>query len=537
MSFHPRIYGYGTNLVVEKRVAYGRDHWKQVTAIAGSYDCSRPLNCTIQAVLEPNKVRVISKGEAIPYYSCRPLQKAIHGSMRDMDCFRLIGRPFSPTDLIDLKDRSEPSWKWFSVDYSAATDGLSWKYSGRILRHLISKLSVRQQEVAMAVLGPHNLHYPDRNGKEVTFKGVQRNGQLMGSILSFPILCLANLGVYLSVSREFQDGWSDVDRLRHVLVNGDDMVYAAPESYWARHIQTAAEVGLEMSVGKSYVHTTYVNINSTSIHYDLRDPKCTPWQIDYLNTGLFYGQHKVQAKLAGYQREMRDEIGDEVDVLLSDKAASHHEGPSGLVCNLNVVLQGCLPGRQSQILEKFLCEHTNEIKSECTGYARFAGKHGGRSAFTRNLFWPRCYGGMGVDYPPGFRFRATNLQIRVAQTLIKRSDAPYTSMHPIPGYELIKLEDELTVPWSKKNSDLDEDDSFLVVPKVENVCKVPIWHKDGCHPHQCNFEPNIHCRKICDYECNSWTPVKFHLEYQRAGAMMYRVPCIRYGYNRLSVTT
>jgi len=149
-----------------------------------------------------------------------------------------------PTDLIDLKKTSSPTDEWFSVDYSAATDQLSWKYSGAIFRYITQDLDDVHRERALSVLGPHSLHYPDSTGVPV-YKGEQTNGQLMGSILSFPILCLANLGVYLEVTDDHQSNWPHHQRLSSVLVNGDDMLYAAPVSLWERHIETAGKVGLD----------------------------------------------------------------------------------------------------------------------------------------------------------------------------------------------------------------------------------------------------------------------------------------------------
>lgn len=314
MRLLPRVIGKDGvryNVVAEIRQPCGWENWNSLRnnnliKDQAFFSSFQNLDCTIQGILEPMKVRVISKGNAFPYYFCKPLQKAMHSSMREMDCFRLIGRPFCPTDMIDLAEMTGPNDSWFSIDYSAATDNLSWKYAGRIFSKIIEDLPPMTKIIAESVLGPHNLYYPDsesRKGK--TFKGVMQNGQLMGSILSFPILCLANLGVYLKTTEWSQKGWTDQERLRHVLVNGDDMVYAANPRLWTDHIAVASSVGLEMSVGKAYEHPVYANINSTSVHYDLKQVynydrfgcvknKPTPWQIDFLNTGLFYGQHKVQ---------------------------------------------------------------------------------------------------------------------------------------------------------------------------------------------------------------------------------------------------
>ncbi len=140
MRYDPVVFGKNGSRGVRYNVTttimrpVGGEDWKLLPTLANSLNLQVPVKCTIQAVLEPMKVRVISKGEALPYYTCRPLQHAMHGAMRRMSCFRLIGRPFSPTDLLDLSRKAEKTDHWFSVDYSAATDGLSWTYSGAIFR-------------------------------------------------------------------------------------------------------------------------------------------------------------------------------------------------------------------------------------------------------------------------------------------------------------------------------------------------------------------------------------------------------------------
>jgi len=58
------------------------------------------------------KVRVISKGPAIPYYRAKELQKALHSALRGMPQFRLIGRWLCPTDLMDLDDSRSESDSW-----------------------------------------------------------------------------------------------------------------------------------------------------------------------------------------------------------------------------------------------------------------------------------------------------------------------------------------------------------------------------------------------------------------------------------------
>jgi len=448
IRWYPRVHGRegSTNVVVESRREDGDLWWSRLRGLAGQIKLDQPTCCTIQAVLEPFKVRVISKGEALPYYTMRPLQKAMHGTMRSMDCFRLIGRPLSAIDIYDCAALAHSDWKWFSIDYSAATDGLSWKYSGRILKEIIKCLPQYYQDMAMKVLGPHALHYPC--GSKKVFKGVQRNGQLMGSILSFPILCLANLGVYLLNMQEEQLCWTNEERLRHVLVNGDDMVYAGPQSVWNSHISLSEKVGLKMSVGKAYIHSSYLNVNSTSIVMELDGiadkPRTNgvmdlsqvpaPWTIPYLNTGLFYGQHKVQGRRDDEQLEY---------------AADHHSWEGGLVDNLNVVLNGSLPGRQCDLLRYFLYTHHDQVKRESEIEIR-EGKVLRRAC--RNLFVPRQCGGMGVEPPVGWKYDISRLDQELAYSL-RETTAFRTKSLPLPGPGLLDVIGGARAPWSKPMTD------------------------------------------------------------------------------------
>ncbi len=459
MSWVPCSYGTQkrSNVHLEDRRSAGLDLWKtellDQTSTFLRETGQTPINCTIQAVLEPFKVRVISKGEALPYYNCKPLQEILRETLAELPCFRLLGRPFSPDDLIDLGKMVNPGDEWFSVDYSAATDGLSWNYSGRILEYLIQDLPESYKTLCLKVLGPHRLSYPTRNGP-VEFKGVQRNGQLMGSILSFPILCLANLGVYLAVNAWRQTRWSDEEILNHVLINGDDMVYAAPSYYWEDHVRIARAVGLEMSVGKAYHHKTYANINSTSVHYDIprvfNEPqRVTPWQIDFLNTGLYFGSRKVQTK-------------DSVEV--SEERKSHYAAAhisanpdAGFSVNINTILQGCLPGRQNPILASYLALHREELKAETCFLLDSREDHeNGKKKFcfgyfSRNLFLPISLGGMGQKAPPGFRFQISAAQRELIRININRMMSLGLDInfdYPLRGYEVKDIQQTLC-PFSK----------------------------------------------------------------------------------------
>ena len=350
------------------------------------------LEAKVEAVLEPFKVRTISKGESLPYYLGKRVQKVLHTAMRSMDCFRLIGRPLDPPDLLDLVrvtntyDQSE-KMDWLSIDYSAATDGLSALLSSRIMKSLLGNLYFENPalyNLCLGVLAPHHISYPPVQGVQLE-PVLQRNGQLMGSILSFPVLCLANLGLYLTVRRRTHDQWVPTKSLcSSVLVNGDDMLYIGSSLEWELHKEIGKRIGLEMSPGKAYIHPRYANVNSTSLDCDLRSQNPIPIRIRFLNVGLMVGRHKVLGKVG------------------SDDNPTTHP----LVSVIDEVVSGSLPGKQAQVFKRYISMHRTEIKSECRG---------------RNLFLSPLLGGMGVRAIRGISTMVTPRQALFAYRVLMKN--------------------------------------------------------------------------------------------------------------------
>lgn len=442
MEWFPYSYSHGGQVVKSTYEPQGREYWKSLL----KFPTSRP-EAIIQAVLEPMKVRVISKGPALSYYRMKILQKAMHSSLKELLPFRLIGRPFVEGDLFDLRKNASMNDQWFSIDYSSATDNLSWKYSSKILEAICSEIPDTHYQEALQVLGPHSLYYPQKTKRgwrvdQNSYKGEMKRGQLMGSILSFPILCLANFGLYTLVNKERFNFWSIKEQLDHVLVNGDDMLYAAPDELWDRHVSLGRDIGLEMSVGKAYKHPIYCNINSIALHSDLtRD--CLPKRIDFLNVGLFFGQHKVQGK-------------------------SNEEIENSYVGSIPEILKGT--NRPSFLLSRYLKLHSDVIKKETKFF--FRDRSGRRLVGYRNLFLPCSLGGMGILPPPQFRFRISKLDRLLACALYSKDLRPIASQFPLPGPQTNVHLIVPAVPWvSPSNTtcedlmDIQTSENYLTIKK------------------------------------------------------------------------
>lgn len=524
MEYAPKGVSGGSifrNLHVEVRLPFGDEIWKELnntreSTVAGqtyiyadpkrSEDPSRMLRAEIQAVLEPLKVRVISKGPAFEYYATKGVQKSLHRAVASLPCFKLIARPFCTTMLEDLVEASmTPQEKenkkmnkeklWASVDYSAATDGLSAALGKYILDTLICDLPMVVRDNCNAVFGMHALYYPN-DGHWIRGKD-QSNGQLMGSPLSFPILCLANLAVYIltmeeegwmkeleenirkydiaaereryylehsammhrgtmiALSKERKNLWSLMNTglenlYSRVLVNGDDMLYIGTKENWEKHIHVGGAVGLNLSVGKAYLHHEYANVNSVSCLRNLHRPGVTPWRVGFLNTGLFLGKHKVLSKED--DGESRD-LPREIPTFVSERSLRHilknkeealgdlEEEVSPLSAVIDELLSGSLPGKQGEVLGQFLKHHSEEITKECFAFLRYPKRDRMKaSSFHRNLFLPISLGGMGCRMPPGWGCKITKVQRKVASSLIadrKKGDIQTCQGYgPLTGHPL-----------------------------------------------------------------------------------------------------
>jgi hypothetical protein len=388
--------------------------------------CVASCSAQIQGIREPLKVRTISKGNADPYFFSKPFQQCLHGLLKKFPAFRLLGRPCNVSDIDDVLrwSRSKGLSQNFSIDYSNATDGLDSALSMWILEELGCELPVADMDQYRKVLGPHQLEYPLVAGVKLD-DAEQVRGQLMGSIISFPILCIANFGVYLAVksirdsesnflaeldsesngweyspdSLREQGGWEE---LQHgVLVNGDDMYYCGEESQWDIQNWISSSVGLEPSVGKAYIHSRYVNINSTCYDVDLQG---SPVLISYLPVGLMNNIHKVQSGEVGLARPFR-------------------------YSSVEKITEGCRSAKMAcRVLAWLLHRYKLTFAEELKG---------------RNLFVHESLGGGGLTAPFGWKYTLTKDQLHFADLLWKQN--PNNDFLEFPSRMIQVREDPETV--------------------------------------------------------------------------------------------
>jgi len=158
------------------------------------------------------------------------------------------------------KFTQSPGQLFVSGDYTNATDNLNMGVQKEILRSLlegarhvpagVKELALRSQQSRL--LKPCR---PKCLGCDRCEVVIQNRGQLMGNLLSFPLLCLVN---YLAF--RFFSGLGSESL--PVKVNGDDIVFRSSREVYERWSAGVQGAGLTLSPGKTMVDSRYFSLNS-----------------------------------------------------------------------------------------------------------------------------------------------------------------------------------------------------------------------------------------------------------------------------------
>lgn len=236
---------------------------------------------------EALKARVITKGPPAHYFILKPLQRFLWKTLfqHESGVFKLIGKPVDANIVSESIGENRDDEEFLSVDYSDATNGIRAWVSECIMDEISNALNLTSDERTACIesLTQHvlELKLETKNGKKLfplnklkqlqeqfkididseSIQLPQKEGQLMGSIISFPILCIANAAI-LRWTREV-DTYRDLDLSRSkILVNGDDGLLRTTKRGKQVWELIASELGLKPSVGKVYYSKEFLNINS-----------------------------------------------------------------------------------------------------------------------------------------------------------------------------------------------------------------------------------------------------------------------------------
>jgi len=208
---------------------------------------------------EALKVRIITKSQPHAQFVLRALWKKMHSVLKKHPAFSLVGKPVSEEYMLNRLGRNiGESERYLSGDYEGATDNLKSWVSETIANEIaeVLKLHPVERRLLLSQLTGYNLH---------TMRGMepQKRGQLMGSVVSFPILCIANA----CVARWAYEAGAGVIRRRlrdcPLMVNGDDMAMRCTVQSRMAWAKVSQFCGLKESVGKTWFSRDFVEVNST----------------------------------------------------------------------------------------------------------------------------------------------------------------------------------------------------------------------------------------------------------------------------------
>lgn len=220
------------------------------------------------AIPEPLKVRMITKAEA-ETKCLQPLQRALFAYLKSRPQFVLThGVSWGNNEEFDEKlewilrieseiqsihSRRSSEDLWLSGDYTAATDNFPMSITNALIEGILSQIDHEPTKRWVRYeVSSHEIRYPFGLGS-----GKQTSGQLMGSLLSFPLLCFLN--DFIIREAGFEEG--------KYLINGDDVVALGPRSVIEEWRRKAPTVGLSLSQGKNFIDPHFCTVNS-QLFYD-----------------------------------------------------------------------------------------------------------------------------------------------------------------------------------------------------------------------------------------------------------------------------
>jgi hypothetical protein len=246
-----------------------RDYKSQaeyLSYVMGERDFDPVPRARFSEVLSAGKVRPLTITSS-NYEVLRPLHKTLYNFI-SRSPWLLRGSP-TPESFGFLSEAGD----FVSVDFESATDNLSVNAAEAILgsalcRSLYIPPSVRS--FALSSLRPTISYGYDISCSGTTFNLFECTselsmGQMMGSLLSFPLLCLQTFFFYLWSAGYTNLSGKEMRAFAGCSVNGDDLVFKTTNP--SLFFDSAAETCSVINRKKTGVNSRFFNINSTLFRF------------------------------------------------------------------------------------------------------------------------------------------------------------------------------------------------------------------------------------------------------------------------------
>lgn len=187
----------------------------------------------------------------------KPLHKALYDRISALGW---VCRGDVNADKLDRAGFKRGLGSLVSGDYKSATDNLPLEVAECVLRVALRRATRVPEGIskyAMELLRPLFTHC----GEEFEVS----SGQQMGSLLSFPLLCIQNYIAFMWAKRRYYG--KDPPHMP-VLINGDDILFQCRDpAFYSSWVQVVGDVGLEVERTKTSVAEDFGSLNSTLLNW------------------------------------------------------------------------------------------------------------------------------------------------------------------------------------------------------------------------------------------------------------------------------
>jgi hypothetical protein len=243
------------------------DEWLDVVLHGRASPWASRLYGCLQVVQSAGKPRPLT-AFSVDGQFLRPLHKTIYSSLSKKTW---LSRGDVTSSSLRSAGFREGQGLLVSGDYSSATDNLSIEVMEAALDAMLeTSVFVPENVKCLARLACRPSLFPSKAVYDLWAYECQvndqpddppvlelRKGQMMGSFLSFPFLCLQN---YLAFR------WSTLGCGRiPCLINGDDILFQSDERTAKRWLETVGGLGLEVERTKTSIELAYGSLNSTLV--------------------------------------------------------------------------------------------------------------------------------------------------------------------------------------------------------------------------------------------------------------------------------
>nr|WAK77865.1 MAG: hypothetical protein [Botourmiaviridae sp.] len=148
---------------------------------------------------------------------------------------------------------------FISGDYSQASDGIFPWATAAVVDALLDEDCLTDEERYVLRASFDNLSWVSRKG----VKNPIIRGQMMGSLVGFPILCLINKVCHEIAEDIYYGAPDNADGWRKCVINGDDCAFAGTREFFALWREVTSTFGLTVNEEKTGFDDRYLELNSS----------------------------------------------------------------------------------------------------------------------------------------------------------------------------------------------------------------------------------------------------------------------------------